>query len=181
MNATRSRTLDGVALRFEIAGLDDAAFWSDVHTLAQPVRPVDPIVTRYSWDHPARLWRTACYVVLRGGQRIGVASWDRPEWEHAEQRFGLIGGELLPEHREAGPLAEVLGRMEREVLAEGAVIVRGTANDDDPLRARVLRSLGYREDRKGRRWELDLVEGRARILAMTETAAHGCAHRVSGC
>src|SRR3981081_4363993 len=154
------------ALDFVIADLDDAVFWSDVFTAAQPIRPVDPLITRYSWEHPARLWRAARYVVLRRGKRIGVAAWDRPEWDHTEQRFGVIGGELLPDHRDASSLAEMLARMEAEVRAEGAVIVRGGANEDDALRAGVLRSLGYREDRKARRWELDLIEGRARILAM---------------
>jgi GNAT superfamily N-acetyltransferase len=106
--------------------------------------------------------------VLRDAEPIGVASWDRPEWDHTEQRFGLIGGELRPEYRDPPTLAEVLARMESEVQGEGAVIVRGAANEDDPVRAEVLRSLGYREDRKGRRWELDLIAGRTRILAMTE-------------
>jgi RimJ/RimL family protein N-acetyltransferase len=157
-----------VALDFVIADMDDATFWSDVFTATQPIRPVDPLVTRYGWEHPARLWRAARYVVLRRGKRIGVAAWDRPEWDHAEQRFGVIGGELLPDHRDASSLGEMLARMEAEVRAEGAVIVRGGANEDDALRADVLRSLGYREDRRARRWELDLIEGRARILAMTE-------------
>ncbi len=154
-------------LNFEIAGLDDAMFWADVYTAAQPVRPADPLVVRYGWEHPARLWRTRRYIVHGGDSPIGVASWDRPEWDHTEQRFGLVNAELLPEHRDPATLAELLARVQREVLAEGAVIVRGAANEDDPLKADVFRSLGYREDRKGRRWELDLVEGRDRILAMT--------------
>ena len=156
------------ALEYRRAELNDAGFWSDVYTAAQPIRPVDPMIIRYGWEHPARMWKAVRYVVLRRGERLGVASWDRPEWDHTEQRFGLIGGELLPEHRDAATLAEMLARMEAEVRAEGAVVVRGGANEDDTLRAEVLRSLGYREDRKARRWELDLIEGRARILAMTE-------------
>jgi GNAT superfamily N-acetyltransferase len=156
------------SLDFQIARLDDAMFWADVYTAAQPVRPMDPVITRYSWEHPGRLWRVARYIVLRDAEPIGVASWDRPEWDHTEQRFGLIGGELRPEYRDPPTLAEVLARMESEVQGEGAVIVRGAANEDDPVRAEVLRSLGYREDRKGRRWELDLIAGRTRILAMTE-------------
>jgi GNAT superfamily N-acetyltransferase len=145
-------------------------FWADVYTAARPVRPVDPLVTRYVWEHPARLWHIARYVVLRAGEPIGVASWERPDWDRAEKRFGLIEGELLPEDRDAATLAEILGRMEREVIAEGAAVVCGGANEDDAVRMAVLRSLGYREDRKSRRWELDLIEGRSRILAMTEAS-----------
>ncbi len=160
----------GKALVFEGAQADDSMFWADLYTVAQPVHPVDPLVTRYGWEHPLRLWRVARYIVSRDGKRIGVAEWERPDWESAEQRFGLIGGELLPEHRDASTLTEILARMEREVLAEGAAIVRGAANEDDAFRADVLRSLGYREDRKKRRWELDLVEGRARILGMADAS-----------
>src|SRR3954471_10906255 len=122
--AREDSSRDG-ALHFEIAGLDDATFWADVYTAAQPVRPVDPVITRYAWQHPARLWRVARYVVLRGSERIGVAEWDRPDWAHAEQRFGRISGELVLEHRDAPTLALILARMETEVRAEGAVIVRG--------------------------------------------------------
>ncbi|HYR93674.1 MAG TPA: GNAT family N-acetyltransferase [Methylomirabilota bacterium] len=157
-------------LVFEMGTPNDAGFWSDVFTAAQPTRPVDPLVMRYMWEHPARLWRNARYIVWRGGERIGVASWERPDWDRAEKRFALTGGELLPEFREAGALAGIYKQMEREVLAEGAAIVRGSVNDDDPLRAQVLRSLRYREDRRSRRWELDLIGGRARILAMTEAS-----------
>ncbi len=162
-------TADG-ALGFEIATLDDAAFWSDVYTAAHPHRPQDPIVRRYSWEHPARLWRSARYILWRGGKRIGAASWQHPEWEHAEQRFADIGGELLPEMRDAATLSELNTRMEQEAIAEGAAIVQARVNEDDPLRIEVVRSLGYREDRRGRRWELDLIEGRERILAMTDAS-----------
>jgi mycothiol synthase len=157
-------------LEYRPATLGDATFWADVYTASQPVRPVDPAVERFGWEHPARLWRTRRYIVHRGGERIGVASWDRPAWDHTEQRFGMIGAELLPAQRSAATLADMLLRLESEVLAEGAVIVRGAANEDDPLMAGVFRALGYRDDRKKRRWELDLVEGRARILAMTEAS-----------
>jgi GNAT superfamily N-acetyltransferase len=81
-----------------------------------------------------------------------------------------MNGELLPEQRDAATLALILGRMEREIIAEGAAVICGGANEDDAFRMDVLRSLGYREDRKKRRWELDLVEGRDRILAMTEAS-----------
>ncbi|MEP6694856.1 MAG: GNAT family N-acetyltransferase [Chloroflexota bacterium] len=160
----------GGALSFEIATLDDAAFWSDVYTAAHPHRPQDPLVRRYSWEHPPRLWRSARYILWRGGKRIGAASWQHPEWEHAEQRFADIGGELLPEMRDAATLSELNTRMEQEAIAEGAAIVQARVNEDDPLRIEVVRSLGYREDRRGRRWELDLIEGRERILAMTDAS-----------
>ena len=128
---------DSGALDFQIARPDDSMFWADVYTATQPVHPVDPLVVRYGWEHPARLWRTRRYIVYGRGLPIGVASWDRPEWEHTERRFGLINGALQPEHRDAATLAELLTRVEREVLAEGVVIVRGAANEDDPLKADV--------------------------------------------
>src|SRR5258706_12411634 len=96
-------------------------FWADVYTAAQPVRPADPVVVRYGWEHPARLWRTRRYIVHRGGAPIGVASWDRPEWDRTEQRFGLINAELLPEHRDPATRAGLLARTHAEVLAAGPV------------------------------------------------------------
>ncbi len=41
------------------------------------------------------------------------------------------------------------------------------ANEDDELRIAAVLRRGYREDRRSRRWELDLVANRDRLLAMT--------------
>jgi GNAT superfamily N-acetyltransferase len=58
--------------------------------------------------------------------------------------------------------------MEERAIADGAKILRTRANQDDSFRIETILGRGYREDRLHKRWELDLVENRESLLAMTE-------------
>ena len=156
-------------LEFREASLDDVELWCDLYTRAQPLRPMDPVVERYEWEHPPKSWRFGRRLVLDGGRPIGVASWAHPPWEQAPVRYASIGADLVPESKTSPALTQVLRRMEQEAVSEGASLARTSANEDDRARRALLVGLGYREDRPSRRWELDLVAGRERILAMTRT------------
>jgi GNAT superfamily N-acetyltransferase len=158
------------ALEFRPAVLNDAAFWSDVYTSATPARPVDPLITRHDFAHPGRAWVHARFVAQEGERAIGVGGFAHPHWDTAPKRFAAVTCELLPEYRDAARLAELHRFLEKGSIAAGAATIRTGANEDDPLRPQVLVSLGYREDRRSKRWELDLVANRGRILAMTEAS-----------
>ena len=159
-----------LALAFQPATLDDAGFWSDVYTEAQPERPVDPVITRYEWEHPARNWVDLRYIVTDGGRRVGVAGLAHHRWEIAPKRYASVGGDLIRSHRDREGLVELHRHLERVAADEGAVLLRGSALIGDTLRADALRELGYREDRRSRRWQLDLAAGRDRIIAMAEAS-----------
>lgn len=156
-----------VALSVRPTTLDDAEVWSDIYTSA-PGREVDPVQTRYDWEHPSRNWEHARFVWEDGGRPVGVGAMAHPRWETSPKRFASIGAELAPSRRDRARLAEVHAFLERAAKDAGAVLVRGSAMENDPVRQDALRDLGYREDRRSKRWELDLVSGRERILAMTE-------------
>jgi mycothiol synthase len=159
-----------MGLEFREATADDARFWADVYTAAQPIRPVDPAEMRYLWEHPPRSRVFYRWIVRRDRADVGVAQIERPEWTQANLRHTSIGGELLPAHRDAATLRALLSEVERRAIAEAPAIVRAAANEDDDLRAELLRAMGYREDRRQRRWELDLVAERERIVAMAEAS-----------
>ena len=146
--------------------MDDAELWADVYTSA-PGRAVDPVQTRYDWAHPPRNWVHE-HFVFDDGQAVGVGAMAHPKWETIEKKFASIGGELVPTHRDRGRLAELHAFLERRAIEHGSALVRGSSMENDDVRANALRDLGYREDRRSKRWELDLVAGRDRILAMTE-------------
>jgi hypothetical protein len=156
-----------VALSVRPATLDDVEAWADIYTSA-PGREVDPVQTRYDWEHPSRNWYHARFVWEDGGRPVGVGAMAHHRWEIAPKRFASIGAELAPSHRDRARLAEVHAFLERAAKDDGAVLVRGSAIENDPIRQAALRDLGYREDRHSKRWELDLVAGRERIVAMTE-------------
>jgi GNAT superfamily N-acetyltransferase len=159
-------------LHFRDATLDDAAFAADVETQANPVRPTDPIVTRYWWGQPDDTYVVRRCIVARGGREIGFAFFEHPAWSRLPVPHGDVGGELLPSERDQQTLEAMLGEMERRLAADGARRVAVRANEDDDVRIAAILARGFREDRRGRRWLLDLDANRARIAAMTtETRA----------
>jgi GNAT superfamily N-acetyltransferase len=159
-------------LHFRDATLDDAAFAADVETQANPVRPTDPIVTRYWWEQPDDTYVVRRCIVARGGREIGFAFFEHPAWSRLPVPHGDVGGELLPSERDQQSLEAMLGEMERRLAADGARRVAVRANEDDDVRIAAILARGFREDRRGRRWLLDLDANRARIAAMTmETRA----------
>ena len=155
-------------LRLEPATLDDAAFAADVWTAARPSAPTDPLVKRYWWATQSETYVSARYVVTRGRERVGFALVDHVRWDENGPRYVSLRGDLLPELRTAARLDELLAELEVLGRATGAAILRTRANEDDPLREAVIRGRGYREDRRIRRWELDLVANRSRIFAFAD-------------
>jgi len=155
-------------LAFRAAGPGDAAFAADVDTAVRPRGPRDPEVYEYWWAHPDENWVYARFVVTRGVRRVGYAIAEHPRWEVQPERYGTVDGNLLPADRTKATLDAVFGSMEERVIADGAKILSAWAYEDDPVRIESLTGRGYKEDRRSRRWELDLVANRERLLAMTE-------------
>ncbi|MGH2377223.1 MAG: GNAT family N-acetyltransferase [Candidatus Limnocylindria bacterium] len=150
------------------ATLEDAAFFADVATALIPERPTDPVVMRYEWEQAWRNWTEARWIALLEGLPVGYAFHSHPRWELVQERYGSVNADLLPECRTRDRLDELLAQMEDRTREDGARILRIRANEDDPLKIGAILARGYREDRRGRRWELDLVAERDRILEMTE-------------
>jgi GNAT superfamily N-acetyltransferase len=155
-------------LVFVPAKAGDAAFAADVDTAARPSAPRDPLTYEYWWSQPDENWTSARFVVIRGGARVGYATAEHPRWEVQPDRYGTVGGNLLPAERIASGLDGLYAAMEERVIADGAKILAAWANEDDPVRIETLLARGYKEDRRSRRWELDLVANREKLLAMTD-------------
>jgi mycothiol synthase len=159
-----------MALEFTPATLDDAAFYADVYTAAHPTEPLDPVMQRYEWEHGYDKWIADRSLVSRGGRRIGLALMQHAHWGLFPTRWADITAELLPEHRDASTVAAVLAEMEARASASGAALVHMRANEDDAVRVAALTERGFREDRRGKKWELDVIANRDHLLAMTEAS-----------
>jgi GNAT superfamily N-acetyltransferase len=155
-----------MAITFRRAGLDDAVFHADVFTRARPAKPRDPVVERYWWENPDDNWIAERFVMEREGRAIGVATCEHPRWEVTPERFADIGGELLPEHRDRATLQLLHEEMEDRATTVGATRIAARADEDDRVRIEAIAARGFHEDRRHRRWELDLVSGRQRIADM---------------
>lgn len=150
------------------ATLDDATFVADVATAVTPERPADPVEMRYGWENAASSWVEERWIATIGGRPAGYAVHSHPRWDLVERRYGTVAADLTPAERVAPHLDHLLAAMEDRARKDGAATLRSRANEDDPLKIGVISGRGYHEDRRGRRWELDLGAERARILAMTE-------------
>jgi GNAT superfamily N-acetyltransferase len=154
-------------LNFREATLDDATFSADVHTAVFPERATDPLIERYWWSQPDDTFVARRWVVRCDGADIGVAHFEHPAWERLQVPHGDVGGEILPEWRDRATLRAMLAEMERRLVADGAKRVAARANEDDDVRLAAIADRGFREDRRGRRWLLDLAGNRQRIATMT--------------
>lgn len=155
-------------LVFLPAGPGDAAFAADVDTAVRPFGARDPVIYEYWWAQPDENWEFARFVVTRGERRIGYATAEHPRWDVQPERYGSVDGNLLPQERTRATLDTVFASMEDRVIADGAKILSAWANEDDTLRIETLLARAYKEDRRSRRWELDLVTNREKLIAMTE-------------
>jgi GNAT superfamily N-acetyltransferase len=161
-------TLTKSDLVFTPAGPGDAAFAADVDSAVRPHGPRDPVTYEYWWAQPDENWEFARFVVTRARQRIGYAIAEHPRWDVQPERYGTVEGNLLPANRTQATLDAIFAPMEERLIAAGAKILSASANEDDSLRIETILARGYKEDRRWRRWELDLVANREKLLAMTE-------------
>ena len=159
-----------MTLEFTPATVDDAAFYADVYSAAHPTEPLDPLMQRYEWEHGYEKWRTDRSVVWAKGRRIGVALMQHARWDAIPRRWADIGGELLPELRDAPTLAALFAEMEGRAAAAGAALAHVRASADDEVKLAALAVRGFHEDRRGKKWELDLVANRERLLAMADAS-----------
>jgi mycothiol synthase len=149
---------------------DDAAFAADVMSAVRPSSPTDPVVLRYWWSQRDEFIEFARYVVTRNRRDVGYAETVHARWEVKPERYGSVGGDLVPAERSRRSLDALLAVVEDRIAADGARVLRARANEDDPVRIEVILGRGYAEDRRARRWELDLVANRERLLEMTGTS-----------
>ena len=149
------------------ATLDDAAFVADSLTERYPDDPEDPKLTRHWWtiqDPEATVER---FIVSVGGGDIGYVTRSHESWTKMPERFGRMSCLLRPASWSAARVDALIAAMEERQRADGAKKVTMWAWEDDPDHIAILEKRGFREERRERFWELDLVEGRDRITKMT--------------
>jgi mycothiol synthase len=161
-----SVTLRRGGLAFRPATLDDAAFAADVATAMRPDEPEDPASWRHWWATDDPTWTHERFIVLRDETPIGFARHGHAPWDQMKKRYGRIGFELLPAERTDAQLGTVFDAMEERAQAAGTRIFAAYAREDDEWLGRWLVARGYREERRSKAWELDLVAQRQKIEEM---------------
>jgi hypothetical protein len=150
------------------ATLDDASFVADVLTELHPDEPVDPKLERHWWsihDPEATVER---FIVSAAGADAGHVMRSHESWAKMPERFGRIGCSLRPSAWSAARIDALIGAMEELQRTDGAKKVTLWVWEDDAKYVAVVEQRGYREERRERFWELDLVANRERIEEMTD-------------
>lgn len=147
------------------ATLDDAAVVADLESTRDPSEPRDPVLLRYWWQMADELEHTMRRVQLRDSVAIAFVGVSHDRWVDGVRRFGVVRPLLRQElwtDRDYAHLIEIGERWLREEAAATAVV---RIRDDRESERSVLDRVGFREDRRLRTSEIDLVERREHILA----------------
>jgi hypothetical protein len=154
-------------LELRPATLDDASLVADIDTEVHPDDPEDPKLMRHWWSISSDdvVDRR---IVTRGTESAGYTMRRHPQWAKMPERFCRVSAELRPAVRTAERLDALYDLLETEARADGTKKVTSWAWDWDTLRKGMLETRGYREERRERFWELDLVVNKERIEKMTD-------------
>ena len=165
---TLARTpLRGAGLTLRPATLDDVAWSAAFQTARDPSEPANEQQMRHWWTFrdPERIEDR--WIVEAHGAQIGIAYYGHPIWEKAPMRAARVLAWFARDDLRAERIGRAFDVLEPYAIADGAsVFAAGTREDfDDEHAALVAR--GYKEERRSKSWELDLVANRERIAAMT--------------
>lgn len=146
---------------------EDARFATDLMTELYPDDPQDPVQWEHFWRNPSAKMAVRRWIGELEGRPVAFAFQRHALWEDDPKRFGTVGGDLLRAHRTAERVDALLAAMESGSRADGARIFLSWTWETDALKLGVLEGRGYKEERRERFWELDLVANRERLEKMT--------------
>lgn len=152
-----------IAIDLRPATFDDVEWIADLETARTPDEPIDGARIAFWWTHDLDGARAQRLV----GPNIYLTARHR-EWKQGEHRFGLVAAYIHPSAW-TGQLFRHLVTLDEEWLrADGAETAVAKIREDFPHEIAVLLDGGYREIRRHRHWELDLVARRDQLLEGAE-------------
>jgi len=153
-------------LELRPATLDDAALYADMYTETHPDDAEDPKRMRHWWSTQDPEDTAVRYIAMRGTRPVGYAFFQHPGWKKMPERFVRLNADLHPDFREPKRMDALYAMLEPAAKADGALKATAWTWEYDAFRSGALAARGYKEERRERFWELDLVEGRERITKM---------------
>jgi GNAT superfamily N-acetyltransferase len=153
-------------LSFRPGIVDNARFIADVHTAEFPDDPWDPPAISIWYADPDQVWRR--FRSFLGDEAVGFAISHHTPWDVADDGFVWLLAGFQPSYRTHANLDAALAFLEAEARAGSGRTAIAGAREDDAVLLQTLGSRGYVEDRRDRYWELNLVEGRQRLLELAE-------------
>jgi RimJ/RimL family protein N-acetyltransferase len=150
------------------ATLDDAAVVADLESMRNPDEPRDPVLLRYWWQMADELETTMRRIHLRDGVAVAFVGVSHDRWLDGARRFGVVRPILRYEEWSDAGYALLVELGERWLRQEAADTAVARVREDFKRELSVLERLGFREDRRMRTSEIDLVARREHIVKSAE-------------
>jgi GNAT superfamily N-acetyltransferase len=155
-------------LQLRTATMDDARIVADLEAARNPQDPRDPTMLRFWWATRAQDEAHMVKVAESDSSAVAFIEASHEPWAAMPKRFGSIRLLLHPKIWSEPGFGELIDVGESWLGEEGAAISVAHSRERLKDEIRILENRGYREARRSRVSELDLVAGREKLLAGAE-------------
>jgi RimJ/RimL family protein N-acetyltransferase len=150
------------------ATLDDVEMVANLEAARDPEDPRDPQMLRHWWSRRTDQEITLRLVAKQKGAAVAFVAAGHEDWKVMPKRFGWVRPILDRDRWSEAGFRQLVETAEAWLRSEGAVrsVIRIREDFSNELEA--VGRAGYREERRQRISELDLVAGRDALLAGAE-------------
>lgn len=146
----------------------EADLAADLLTAIRPDEPSDPVALRYQMASNHFGWTYAWDVALAGRRPVGIGQVIHAPWAREPERCCYVYAGLVPAVLASGELARLYDLIEELALADEPRRLATWCYADETVHKAELERRGYRLDREGKVWELDLRQRRDALLTERE-------------
>jgi RimJ/RimL family protein N-acetyltransferase len=154
-----------LALDLRPTTLDDVGIVADLEATRDPDDPRDPEMMRFWWTGGSLSLVSMRHVAVREGKAVAYMAASHERWGDAPERFGTIRVVIRSDVWSEPEFARMVGIAENWLRSESVVTAVARVREDFKYDVEALGRLGYREVRRLRFSELDLVAHREALIA----------------
>lgn len=155
-------------LELRLGSLDDVEVIADLATAYDPDNPRDPVLLRFVFESAPADEPVIRMLASVGGRTIGYFAAGHNPWVAGATRFGWIRTVIEPDLWTEDHYRTIVRAAEDWQRNEGTSVTVERIRSQFTNELDVLGALGYREVRRLRDWELDLVARKDQLLATAE-------------
>jgi GNAT superfamily N-acetyltransferase len=142
----------------------DSGIVADLDTARTPYEPRDAAMMAFWWTVNMQGEVFTRQLAERNGTAIAYLYGAHARWSRESERFVSIRSVLHPDIANPALFKRLVERAESWARTEGGTTAVARIRDDFKDELRVLERMGYREVRREREWQLNLVAKRERLL-----------------
>lgn len=150
------------------ATLEDAELVADLDTIRMPDSPHDAEMVAYWWTHSPSANTVMRLLGVRNGRAVIFIAAGHQPFQEGARRYGFARTSIHPDAWTLEMYRQGIDTAEAWLRTATVEVATANLRADFVRELDALAGLGYREVRRERFWELDLVAHRAALLAGAE-------------